>query len=157
MSLPQGRLDGNTGTVKTLSRRIAIAAAAVIVVCASWFGVQQYRSQRGRPQRNAASSQTDCEQRNAAFNRRIENLKRDAHERLRIGTKKADVSQFFKEHDIPLTLTESEAIGTLYTSGGCAPLGCGTNRALIGVRVKIDAGGAVTDEPVVLGMYVDCV
>jgi hypothetical protein len=36
-----------------------------------------------------------------------------------------------------------EAIGTLYTIGGCAPLGCGTDRALIGVRVKVDAVGTV--------------
>lgn len=58
---------------------------------------------------------------------------------------------------MPFTVTESEATGTLYTTGGCAPLGCGTDRALIGVRVKIDADGTVSGEPVIVAFYVDCV
>jgi hypothetical protein len=81
--------------------------------------------------------------------------KHDANERLKIGTKKADVSQFFVENGIPFEISESEAIGTLRTSG-CAPLGCGTDSALIGVRVKLDKAGAVTDAPKIVGMYTDC-
>jgi hypothetical protein len=46
-------------------------------------------------------------------------------------------------------------IGTLYTSG-CGPLGCGTDSALIGVRVKLDSAGAVAEKPTVVGMYTDC-
>jgi hypothetical protein len=50
----------------------------------------------------------------------------------------------------------SEAIGTLYTVGGCAPLGCGTNNGLIGVRVKVDSDGTVTGESETVSMYTDC-
>jgi hypothetical protein len=128
-----------------MSRRSVTVAAAIIFVGVGWFGLRQYRRH------------IDCQQRNAAFERRIETIKQDAHEQLKIGTRKADVNRFFIGHGIPFDITRSEAIGTLNTTGGCAPLGCGTDRALIGVRVKIDADGTVTGEPVVIGMYVDCV
>jgi hypothetical protein len=130
--------------VKALRRSITVAAA-IIVVGVGWFGLKQYRRH------------VDCQQRNAVFERRIESIKQDAYEQLKIGTKKADVTQFFKGHGIPFDITGSEAIGTLITTGGCAPFGCGTDRALIGLRVKIDADGTVTDKPVVVVMYVDCV
>jgi hypothetical protein len=102
-------------------------------------------------------SKASCQQRDAAFERKIESIKQDASEQLKIGTKKADVSKFFVKHNMPFAITGSEAIGTLYTTGGCAPRGCGTDRALIGVRVKVDADGTVTGNPYVGGMYVDCV
>jgi hypothetical protein len=35
-------------------------------------------------------------------------------------------------------------------------LGCGTDEALIGVRVKVDAEGTVTGEPKVVDMYTNC-
>jgi hypothetical protein len=128
-----------------MSRRSVTVAAAIILVGVGWFGLRQYRRH------------IDCQQRTSAFERRIETIKQDAHEQLKIGTRKADVNRFFTGHGIPFDITRSEAIGTLNTTGGCAPLGCGTDRALIGIRVKIDADGTVTDEPVVIGMYVDCV
>jgi hypothetical protein len=78
------------------------------------------------------------------FARQVENIKEDAHERLKIGTKKADVARFFAELSIPLTISESEARGTLWTSG-CAPFGCGS-----------DPASAVTEEPTVIGIYTDC-
>lgn len=125
-------------------RRIAMVATAIVVVGVGWFAVDQYRRH------------IDCQQRNLTFERRIKNIERDAHEQLKIGTKRAEVTKFFKSHGIPFDIAWSEATGTLNTTGGCAPLGCGTDRALIGVRVKIDKDGTVVDEPVVVGMYVDC-
>jgi hypothetical protein len=89
------------------------------------------------------------------FARRVETIKQDAHERLKIGTKKADVSRFFAQHGIPFTIVDSQAIGTLRTSG-CAPLGCGTDAALIGIRVKLDPVGTVTEEAITVGLYTDC-
>ena len=130
--------------MKSLRRSITVIAA-VVIVGAAWFGIKQYRRH------------IDCQRRDAAFERRIQNIKRDAHEQLKIGTKKADVNRFFTAHGIPFDTRGSEAIGTLYTTGGCAPLGCGTDRALIGVCVKLDADGTVTDEPVVVSLYEDCV
>jgi hypothetical protein len=132
--------------VKTLKRTTTIVAAIVVIVGVSWFALKRI----------------DCERRNAAFARKIEAIKQDAHEQLKVGTRKAEVSRFFAEHNIPFTIVSpeafgtSQAIGTLYTSGGCAPLGCGTDNALIGVRVNLDGTGTVTGEPTVIDMYTDC-
>ena len=71
------------------------------------------------------------------------------------------LSPVYKEHEIPFEVLRFgdrgfQAIGTLYTMGGCAPLGCGTDAALIGVRVQVDAEGTVTGEPEVVDMYTNC-
>jgi len=89
------------------------------------------------------------------FDRRVQSIKQDARDRLKIGANRAEVSLFFQEHGIPFIILESEAIGTLRTSG-CAPIGCGTDSAIVSVRVKLDGAGAVTEEPIVIGMYTDC-
>ena len=97
-----------------------------------------------------------CNRRNAVFTRKIESFKRESREQLKIGTKKAEVSRFFTEHGMLPSLLKSEVFGTIYTVG-CAPaIACGTDRALIGVRVKVDSEGAVTDEPKVVSLYTDC-
>ena len=90
-----------------------------------------------------------------AFTRQVDKIKRDAAEKLKIGTNKTEVARFFPEHNIPFAMLKSEAFGSLRTSG-CAPLGCGTNRAFIGVQVKLDGAGTVTEVPRVFGMYQDC-
>ena len=126
-----------------MRRNIITAAAIVVIASVSWFGLKQYRSQRA------------CKERGAEFARRVKSIERDAHERLKIGTNRDDVSRFFSEHDIPFTIVDSEAIGTLQTSG-CAPFGCGTDSALIGVRVKLDRTGTVTGQPTVVDLYTDC-
>jgi hypothetical protein len=100
-------------------------------------------------------SQIDCKQRAASLESQIEQLKNGAHERLKIGTQKTDVARFFEDQGIPFIITESEARGTLPTSG-CSPIGCGTDAALIGLRVKLNREGTVADEPTVMGMYTDC-
>lgn len=126
--------------MKTITTSVAIAAVIVLAAGIGWFGIKQHR----------------CKQRNAAFSRRIKIVEQDAHKQLRIGTNKDDVARFYTEHEIPFEVVGSEAIGTLYTIGGCAPMGCGTDNALIGVRVKVDPDGTVTGEPKVVGMYTDC-
>jgi len=114
---------------------------AVIVVVAglALLGLKEYR----------------CKLRGAAFARQVESLKRDAAKELKIGSNKNDVARFFTEHKIPFAILESEAYGSLRTPG-CAPLGCGTDAAFIGVRVKLDEAGTVTEVPKVFGMYQDC-
>jgi hypothetical protein len=128
---------------KTLKRRTAITFSIVVVAVVSCFAVK------------LCVAQIACNKRRAAFASRIDSIKRDADEGLSIGKTSADVSRFFAEHGIPLQIARSEAIGTLYTSG-CGPLGCGTDSALIGVRVKLDSAGAVAEKPKVVGMYTDC-
>jgi len=128
--------------VKPLGRRIIATAAALGVFAgASCFALKH---QSG-----------SCKERGAVFDRRVESIKQDAYEHLKIGTKKDEVSRFFTEHRIPFTIAVSEVTGTLYTSG-CSPRGCGTDSALIGVRVNVDRTGTVTGEPTVVGMYTDC-
>jgi hypothetical protein len=136
----------DTEEVKMMRRSITIAAASVaiaVIAAVGWFGLKQYRSQ------------IDCKRRRAVLARQIESIEHDAHQQLKIGTNRADVSRFFAEHGIPFTVVESMAIGTLETSG-CAPFGCGKDSALIGVRVRLDRTGTVMGEPTVIDMYTDC-
>jgi hypothetical protein len=96
-----------------------------------------------------------CKQRGAALTAREKALEREAHEDLTIGTRKDAVIRFFAENNIPLTFVRDEAIGTIYTTG-CAPTGCGSDAALLGLKVKVDKEGTVMSEPVVIAMYTDC-
>ncbi len=128
---------------KTLKRRTAITSSIVVLAALSWFALKLYRDQ------------TACNKRSAAFALRVESLEHDANVKLSIGTKSGDVAQFFAEHNIPLQIVESEAIGELYTVG-CGPLGCFADSALIGIRVKLDSAGGVTEKPTVVGMYTNC-
>jgi hypothetical protein len=135
------RLDPDK--VKILKRRAAITSWIVVMVGLGWVALKLGRAQIA------------CNRRSAAFALQVKSVEHDANQKLTIGTKSADVSRFFAERGFPLDLIQSEAIGTLYTEG-CGPVGCGTDRALIGVRVKLDSAGAVTEKPVVVGMYSDC-
>jgi hypothetical protein len=85
----------------------------------------------------------------------VETLKREVHEKLKIGAKKDAVIRFFAENGIPLSFSRDEASGTIYTTG-CAPSGCGSDAALLGLRVKVDEAGTVVPEPVVSSLYTDC-
>src|SRR4051812_39943834 len=96
-----------------------------------------------------------CKQRGAAYTARVEKLRRDAHEKLIIGTKKDTIIHFFAENRIPISFIAGEASGTISTSG-CAPAGCGSDAAYLGLRVKVDDVGTVTSEPVVGALYADC-
>jgi hypothetical protein len=131
--------------MKTVRRRIVIAAAIVLIAGLSWLLWNRIR----------------CQQRGAAFARQVETIKRDAQEQLKIGTEKIAVAHFFADHNIPLTFSDlggeaTYAMGTIYTTG-CAPvLACGTDSALIGVRVKLDPEGTTTEEPAVVSLYTDC-
>jgi hypothetical protein len=98
---------------------------------------------------------TGCRQRGDALSARVETLKREAHNKLKIGTKKDTVIRFFSENGLPATFNSGEASGTTYTSG-CAPSGCGSDAALLGLRVKVDEAGTVVSEPVVGAIYTDC-
>jgi hypothetical protein len=133
----------DTGTVKTLGRKIIATVAALGVIGGASCFPPKHRS-------------AACKERGAAFDQRVESIKQDAREQLKIGTKKGEVSRFFTEHGIPFTITDSEVTGTLNTVG-CSPRGCGADSALIGVRVNVDRTGTVTGEPTVVGMYTDCV
>jgi hypothetical protein len=111
----------------------------VAVVGLGFFGFRYYR----------------CRQKSAALRRQVESIKHDAQETLKIGTKKADLDRFFAAHNIPFSIVESQAYGSIQTTG-CAPFGCGTDAAVIFVRVKLDEQGFVMEEPTVRAMYTNC-
>ena len=129
--------------MKTPKRSIAIAAGIVVIAGVSWLGLAENRKRN------------DCKKRSAAFSREIETIKRDAQEQLKIGANKADVARFFAEHDMRYVISEFDGSGTLKTAG-CAPFFCGSDSALIGVRVKLSAAGTVAAEPIVMNLYTDC-
>jgi hypothetical protein len=113
-------------TATRMILNITIAVGAVVLAGASRFGWKQYRKHIA------------CRDRRAAFARQIKSIEQAAHEQLKIGTKREDVSRFFTERGISFAIVESKAFGTLETLG-CAPFGCGTDAALIGVRVNLDS------------------
>lgn len=96
-----------------------------------------------------------CKLREKSYQERAEKLKADAHTALTIGTRKDAVVRFFEANGIPLTLTSSEANGTIHLLG-CAPSGCGSDDAILGLRVKVDKAGTIISEPVVGGIYTNC-
>ena len=132
------------------SKQILIATfvvlAVVLVVGYVLFGWMFYRYQS-----------TDCKPRGKAYGIRVEKLKRDARMRLRIGTHQEDVVRFFQENGLPVSFDKglSEYEGTINTKG-CSPAGCGSDDALLGLRVKVDSLGTVVAEPVVGALYSDC-
>ncbi|HEX5434477.1 MAG TPA: hypothetical protein VFY05_09595 [Candidatus Angelobacter sp.] len=132
------------------SGRILIATfamvAAVLVVSCVLFGWMFYRYQS-----------TSCKERRKAYEIRVDSLKRDARTALRIGTHQEDVIRFFQENGFPVSFDNgmSEYEGTIRTKG-CAPAGCGSDDALLGLRVKVDSTGTVVGEPVVGTLYTNC-
>ena len=127
-----------------MKRKVVIATVGIVVVLLVNVVGCLYRH------RSAA-----CRQRGDALSARVETLKREAHNKLKVGTKKDAVIRFFAENGIPATFNSSEASGTIHTSG-CAPSGCGSDAALLGLRVKVDEAGTVVSEPTVGAIYTNC-
>ena len=96
-----------------------------------------------------------CKQRGAALGARVEKLKRDAHEVLKLGAPKEIVTKFFEENGLPVSFTEKEATGTI-TVQGCSPTGCGSDDAWLGLRVDVDIFGTVVGPPQVGSIYTNC-
>jgi hypothetical protein len=144
--LAQSLKRQDTGVVKTFGTCIVFVVAIIVVAGVSWVGLRQHQRHR---------AQIACTERDAAFERKLESIKQDAHERLTIGTKKADVSRFFTDHGMTFgNSSASEVMGTLQTTA-CAPNHCGDG-VLLGVRVKLELADTVTEEPTVESLYSDC-
>jgi hypothetical protein len=135
--------------LKKTGKRILIGTFALLTFAILAWGYSQFGWMFYR------YHSTACQQRGKAYEARIETLKRDARERLRIGTPKEDVMRFFKEQGLPVSLYGDEYEGTIYTDG-CAPAGCGSDAALLGLRIKADSSGAVAGEPIVGAIYTNC-
>lgn len=135
--------------MKNLSRA-AIAASLVVVSVAIVFAFQSYRHQR----------HIECMTRDAVFRRRIRDLNMEAQQQLKVGTKKESVAHFFEQHKMESVITKFAssrlAYGAIHTIGGCSPLGCGTDNAVIAVEVYLDKEDTVISAPRVGGGYIDC-
>lgn len=130
-------------------KRILIGAFALLTLAILAWGYSQFGWMFYR-YHNAA-----CQQRGKAYEARVERLKRNARERLKIGTPQEDVIRFFKENDLPVSLTRDEYEGTIHTEG-CAPAGCSADGAFLALQVKADSNGAVAGEPIVGAFYTNC-
>ena len=132
-------------------KRFLIAISAACAVTLLVIAYLQYSWAFYRHQSAA------CRARGKAYEQRVEKLKTDAREKLRIGTRKEDVIQFFHENGLPVSFDKrlSEYEGTIFTKG-CAPAGCGSDDALLGLRVRVGSSGTVVAEPVVGALYTNC-
>ena len=105
---------------------------------------------------------TRCKQRAADFEAKVKRIEANAKVSLKPGTNKADVTSFFASEKIPMGSYQigerNEVSGQIYVTGlaECASVACGNDSALIGVRVDVDENGTVVSDPVVMGMYTDC-
>jgi hypothetical protein len=102
----------------------------------------------------------NCETKESAFQARFQQLRRDAHEDLKIGTTKEEALKFFSENHLQARSDESKAWGWVVLSRGCGrSLACsiGPDGGTISVVVSIDERGKVDSEPVVTEEYAgDC-
>jgi hypothetical protein len=90
-----------------------------------------------------------------ALEHRLETLKREAHDKLKIGTKKSDVVRFFEQNGIPLTIDQESMRGSI-SALGCSSPGC-WDAAEIRIKVELDESGNAKSEPIVNGIfYPDC-
>ena len=151
----------------TLSRKLGIAAIVLLAVGAvGWAASDNFRSFVFLAFRGAyfvvRPVPLRCKQRAAEFKAKVELIQRDAKNSLKVGTTKDDVHRFFASENVPLTFDQigqdRQATGTLYFKGSaeCENVACGDDSALIGVHVNVDADGTVVSDPVVIGMYTNC-
>jgi hypothetical protein len=146
---------------------MAVPAALLIAIAVCWLTMGRFR-ERVSEWVYFATVETDlaihppparCKSREAEFESRVKRIERNAKNSLKLGTKKSDVIRFFASENIPLAFLEGTgATGTVYVEGdaACRSLACGDDAALVGVRVDVDKNGTVVAEPVVVGMYTDC-
>jgi hypothetical protein len=147
--------------------KLGIAAIALPAIAAvSWFEVEDFRSFVYLALRGVHFAvhpvPSRCKKRAAEFKARVELLQRDAKNSLKVGAKKDDVAHFFASENISFTIDQigqdHEAAGTVYFKGiaECENVACGDDSALIGVHVKVGIDGTVVSDPIVIGIYTDC-
>jgi hypothetical protein len=150
----------------TLRRKLSIAALALLIMGAVCFTIGDFRAWVYFALRGTHFALHPapplCKQRAAEFSAKVELMQREANDSLKVGTRKADVVRFFASENVPLSFDQigqdRQARGTLFFKGlaECENIACGDDSTLIGVRVGVDADGAVASDPVVAGMYTDC-
>ena len=139
---------------------LPVAVLAIGTVC--WFTSGSCRFWMWEAYQSVRPVPTRCKQRAAEFQARVKQIEADAKMSLKPGTKKAGVTAFFASEKIPMDSYQiagrNEVSGQIYVKGlaECSSVACGDDSALIGVRVDVDEDGTVVSNPVVVGMYTDC-
>jgi hypothetical protein len=141
---------------------IALPTALLAAGTVCWFTSDYCRFWMWAAYQCVRPVPTRCKQRAADFEAREKRIEANAKISLKPGTKKADVTAFFSSEKIPMDSYQiagrDEVSGQIYVKGlaECASVACGDDSAMIGVRVEVDESGTVVSDPVVVGMYTDC-
>jgi hypothetical protein len=141
---------------------IALPGALLAIGTVCWFTSAYCRFWMWVAYQSVRPVPTRCKQRGADFQARVKRIEANAKISLKPGTKKADVTSFFASEKIPMDSYQiagrNEVSGQIYVKGlaECASVACGDDSALIGVRVDVDENGTVVSDPVVVGMYTNC-
>ena len=139
---------------------LPVALLAIGTVC--WFTSVHCRFLMWEAYQFVRPVPMRCKQRSADFGARVKRIEANAKISLKPGTKKADVTSFFASEKIPMGFYQiagqNEVSGQIFVTGlsECSSVACGDDSALIGVRVDVDENGTVVSDPVVVGMYTNC-
>lgn len=147
-----------------LRRKLAIALPVTFLVVgtAGWFTSGDCRFWVWEAYQSVRPVPAHCKQRAADFQARLKQIKSQAKASLKPGTREADVTRFFESEKIPMNSSriagQSQVSGQIYVTGlaECASVACGDDSAMIGIRVDVDENGTVISDPVVVGMYTNC-
>jgi hypothetical protein len=109
--------------------------------------VRWYRSQRA------------CERRGAALDARVQRIKREAQDRIEIGTKKEEIVRFLEGNSLNVSFDNrgipARIVGT-GTDVGCPHIfGCG-DAVIIQVQFDVDDNGSDISPPKIDMGYTDC-
>ena len=141
---------------------IALPTALLAIGTVCWFTSDYCRFWMWEAYQFVRPVPTRCKQRAADLEAREKRIEANAKTSLKPGTKKADVAAFFASEKIPMNSHQiaerNEVSGQIYVKGlaECASVACGDDSAMIGVRVNVDENGTVVSDPVVVGMYTNC-
>ena len=101
-----------------------------------------------------------CKQRGLALDHRVATLRREAHDKLKVGTKKSDVVRFFTQNgfsynDSVVEIDNHNELEGYIFALGCSDVGC-WDAAEIRIELDVDQLGTVQSAPVVKLVYPDC-
>jgi hypothetical protein len=151
----------------TLGRKFSVAAIVLLAIGAvGWCTNDNFRSFVFLALRGVHfaihPAPPRCKERAAEFEAKVNLLRRDAKNSLKPGTKRDDVARFYALENIPVTfeqiVQQPVALGAVNIKGlaECENIACGDDSARIEVRVNLDGNGTVVSDPVVTGMYTEC-
>jgi hypothetical protein len=141
---------------------IAVPAVLLVIGAVLWFASTDFQFWVRAAYLLVRPVPRVCKQRATEFQARVERIRKEARNSLKPGATSGEIASFYASESIPLTIGpmgyERYASGQVYVTGlpECETIACGNDSALIGVQVEIDANGTVVSEPVVVGMYTDC-